>query len=387
MKKRIVLFYTRFLSEETGMALIIVLVLLVLGSLMILPTLAHLNTALKTGRMYEEKSDALYTADAGIEDALWRLKYDSLGGEYSEYDFDTAFSFETELLNGTVANINIENVWIPTNVTLSDLGLTAETAEAMMKTEKLVISGSSGAIPGRPYNIKIEFTPATGDNLTVKSIGIWLPEGFEFVSGNNTLEANPGAEYYPDSVSVETCPGGSATVWSYNPPYPTFVSFPDVNPEDTILTTNIAFCYTPPPGKPDLLPSAISWITTDMEGGTNDVPISWDMDTRIFHITSEAGDTHIDAYSSKCELRRMGDAMAGDYVAIGSSLMTNVYNNIRYTLLPESSHDLTSIPEDADVIKAYLYWSASYQADFTAPIWGPDTCSNFNNWTLSLIHI
>jgi Tfp pilus assembly protein PilX len=379
MKKRAILFRSRFVSEETGMALIIVLVLLVLGSLMMLPVLAHLNTALKTGQMYEEKSNMLYTADAGIEDALWRLKYDSMGPNYSEYDFDTVWSFETDLLNGTIADINIQNVWIPTNVTLSELGLDAESAETMIESEKLKVTGSSGAIPGEPYEIKIDFIPNTGDNLTVKSIGVWLPQGFEFISENNTLEANPAAEYYPDSVSVETSPGGSTTVWSYNSPYPLFTSFPAVDPEATIMSTNIEFCYTPPADDPGLLPSAIAWITTDMEGGTNDVPISWDMDTRIFHITSEAGDTHIDAYSSKCELRQMGDAMAGDYVAIGSSLMTDVSENIRYTLLDESSHDLTSIPEDADVIAAYLYWSAWKEASTQTNILS-DSCSNFDNW-------
>ena len=74
MKRSKMLFRSRFLSDETGMALGIVLVLLVLGSLTMLPVLAHLATALKTSEMYEYKTNALYTADAGIEDALWRLK-------------------------------------------------------------------------------------------------------------------------------------------------------------------------------------------------------------------------------------------------------------------------------------------------------------------------
>ena len=383
MKRKALIFRSRFFSEETGMALVIVLVLLVLGSLTMLPVLAHLATAFKTGQMYEEKTNALYTADAGIEDALWRLKYDSMGPEYSEFDFDTTWDYETDILNDMTATATIKNVWIPTNVTLDELGLDTEAAEAMIEAEKLVVTGTSGAIPGEPYNIKIDFTPDTGDNLTVKSIGVWLPQGFEFVPTENTLEEGTGQPYYPYSVSISICPGGSATVWSYQEGnYPEFASFPGVDPDAIPMTTEIEFNYTAPPENPDYLPAAIAWITTDMIGGTNDVPISWDMDTRIFQITSTAGGTEIEAYSSKCELRQMGDAMAGDYVAIGSSLMTNVIYNKRYTLLSESSHDLTSIPEDADVISAYLYWSG-WKNDSTVTDIFSDSCSDFDDWSRS----
>ena len=86
------------------------------------------------------------------------------------------------------------------------------------------------------------------------------------------------------------------------------------------MTTNITFSYTPPAGHPNDMPKAIAWITTDADmdgqGHTiDDVPISWDMDTRIYKITSEAGHTEIEAHSSKAELHEMGDAAAGDYVA------------------------------------------------------------------------
>ena len=252
MKKKVMLFHSRFLSEETGMALVVVLVLLVLGSLTMLPVLSHLATAFKTGEMYEEKTNALYTADAGIEDALWRLKYDSMGPEYSEFDFDTTWYYETDILNGMTANASIKNVWIPTNVTLGDLGLDEESAETMIESEKLVVTGTAGAIPGEPYNIKIDFTPAMGDNLTVKSIGVWLPQGFEFVPTENTLEEGTGQPYYPYSVNSTVCPGGSVTVWSYQEGnYPEFSSFPDVDPDAIPMTTEIEFDYTPTPDNPD----------------------------------------------------------------------------------------------------------------------------------------
>ena len=61
------------------------LIFLLLGSLMLVPALDHVSTALKTGVKYEKKTDALYAADSGIEDGIWQIKYDGLqtkfGGE------------------------------------------------------------------------------------------------------------------------------------------------------------------------------------------------------------------------------------------------------------------------------------------------------------------
>ena len=65
---------SRFLSGESGQALVLVLTMLVLGSLVIIPVLGHVGTALKTGAVYEVKTEKLYAADAGVEDAIWQIK-------------------------------------------------------------------------------------------------------------------------------------------------------------------------------------------------------------------------------------------------------------------------------------------------------------------------
>jgi len=59
--------------DEKGYALILVLILLLVGSLIIAPLLAFMSTGLKTGMVYERKTEELYAADAGIEDAIWKL--------------------------------------------------------------------------------------------------------------------------------------------------------------------------------------------------------------------------------------------------------------------------------------------------------------------------
>jgi hypothetical protein len=78
MAKKISAKLSKCLSSEKGHALTIVLIFMVLGSLTITPLLSYMGTALKAGQLYEDKTDELYSADAGIDDAIWQIKYDRL---------------------------------------------------------------------------------------------------------------------------------------------------------------------------------------------------------------------------------------------------------------------------------------------------------------------
>ena len=66
----------RFREDETGQALILALILLLLGSLMIAPLLGFMGSGLEAGQAYEARMAEVYAADAGIEDALWKIKND-----------------------------------------------------------------------------------------------------------------------------------------------------------------------------------------------------------------------------------------------------------------------------------------------------------------------
>ncbi len=66
----------KIIKGESGQALPIVLILLVLGGLLIAPVLGYASTTLKVGQMHEQKMAALYAADAGIEDAIHKIVTD-----------------------------------------------------------------------------------------------------------------------------------------------------------------------------------------------------------------------------------------------------------------------------------------------------------------------
>jgi len=59
--------------EQQGMAMILALITLTLGTLLIVPVLSYAATGLKTTTIYERHARELYAADAGVESALWNL--------------------------------------------------------------------------------------------------------------------------------------------------------------------------------------------------------------------------------------------------------------------------------------------------------------------------
>jgi len=64
----------RLIGEENGQALVMVLILLLVGGLIIGPLLSYTGSELNTGEVYETRTDELYAADAGVEDAVWKIQ-------------------------------------------------------------------------------------------------------------------------------------------------------------------------------------------------------------------------------------------------------------------------------------------------------------------------
>ena len=63
----------RIVRDEKGGAMELVLTLLTVGGLIMAPLLGLMSTGLLAGQVYEMKTDELYAADAGVEDAVWKI--------------------------------------------------------------------------------------------------------------------------------------------------------------------------------------------------------------------------------------------------------------------------------------------------------------------------
>lgn len=68
----------RIAKEEGGQVFILALVLLIVGGLVITPLLNYMGTGLKAGQTFENETEELYAADAGVEDAMWQLQQGDL---------------------------------------------------------------------------------------------------------------------------------------------------------------------------------------------------------------------------------------------------------------------------------------------------------------------
>ncbi|UCD21388.1 MAG: pilus assembly protein PilZ [Chloroflexota bacterium] len=64
----------RILRDETGAALAMALILLLIGGLMTAPLLSYMGGGLIAGEVYEARTAELYAVDAGIEDAVWKIQ-------------------------------------------------------------------------------------------------------------------------------------------------------------------------------------------------------------------------------------------------------------------------------------------------------------------------
>ena len=318
-----------------------VLAFVLLGGLIIAPFLGFMNTGHRTGIMFEDRTRQLYAADAGIEDGKWHIRYDHLDDRlpgYELYDYHGEWSYNlTEgdggQVNGYDVAVNISNVWMPKGIDVPD----PATAKQIVEDGTLVITG--GLSGSQEYEIRIRWECGDGP---VEAVGIWLPPGFEY-NGDCSLE---GESYYSEP-DVEPHKGGYAVVWSFS---------------DTVslsgLPDSFTFKYSGPenqaPG------AAISWIVTDAD-------FAWDADTRIYRIVSVAGDTEVEAYVPRSELRQLGSAIAGNYFATGNSLIGGNYmppHNYHHDLYRSTSRTITTgtdassgIPEGASVQAAYLYWT------------------------------
>jgi hypothetical protein len=109
----------RLMKDEKGQALILVLLLLLIGSLIVTPTLSFMRTGIQSGRVYEQKDCEIYAADAGVEDAMWRIRYDTMsdllsGVGYNQSDFFSNYTYPYNLfVNGKNVTVKIQNFWLP----------------------------------------------------------------------------------------------------------------------------------------------------------------------------------------------------------------------------------------------------------------------------------
>ncbi len=363
----------RAIRNERGQALVVTLLLLLIGSVIIAPTLNLMGTGVNTGRTYEQKIDKVYAADAGVEDALLHIKNDKLqallGTNYDSYDFSASYPYPyVPSVNNRNVIVTIQNVWIPKDISTPS----PSTARQIITNEKLLIVGYPSSTAAT-YVIKMSFNWATTserDSLRVKTIGIWLSPGFEYSEYSGSCSLQGQSFYSPPSISPYK--GGQAVVWTFSS-QPLLRNFPGVVTGPPMVVT-FTFRYTGP--EPGQIPELVfSWVDTT---GVSGVTYTWDDSIRLYKIESKADEVEIEAYGAKTKFRRLKGTISADYAIAGNTLMkaTAVSGDDRFArdrLYMETTSNVTripfesippsglvppgKIPEEAMIDKVYLYWS------------------------------
>jgi Flp pilus assembly pilin Flp len=65
----------RLIRDEKGAALALALILLLIGGLISAALLNHMGSGILAGEVHERRTAELYAADAGVEDAIWKIQH------------------------------------------------------------------------------------------------------------------------------------------------------------------------------------------------------------------------------------------------------------------------------------------------------------------------
>lgn len=171
----------RLAGDEKGQTMILALILLVVGGLIVIPLLSFMSTGLITGEVYERRTLELYAADAGVEDALWKLK---------KLDPDIPTTPEQPPLTYTLGSA-VNN-----------------------KTVEVTIDMLSGTAGGGIYEITSAATSTGGSGTTIESCISTSPLFWNHaITSTGDITLQPNSEVYGDVMGNVS---GSGTIYGSN---------------------------------------------------------------------------------------------------------------------------------------------------------------------------
>lgn len=183
---------------EAGQVLPAVLAMTALGSFLIVPTLNYVSTSLKTGDMVEEELEGLYAAEAGMEDAIWRMANDPPPSY--------PYPYQLTDLNGLTVSVTIEEI---TTVSGKDVGATGNHDEYLIVEKAVTYADNT-------YYYTLTMTNNGTGNVKIEMILIDFPPGIDYIEGSTG-----GDLYVSDPVVIGDSSTGITVYWEYLPPYPT----------------------------------------------------------------------------------------------------------------------------------------------------------------------
>ncbi len=215
-------------KKESGQALILAVILLLLGSLIIAPLLGFMSTGLLAGLVFEERMDKVYAADAGIEDAMHKI----VTGDASVAGLaegETLPTYQLTDVNGYPVDVTITKLYLvegllgedeyPNGATPHVDNIELEVFEAL----KTYGTDANGDFVKYPCEITFEYTGP--GSRQIQSIGTFFSP---LPNNDGDLVGDPDEIVYTlemtdddlESIQTRIVSGGFAFIWRWqeNPP-------------------------------------------------------------------------------------------------------------------------------------------------------------------------
>jgi Tfp pilus assembly protein PilX len=160
----------RLVRDEKGQALIAAVILLLVGGLIVASLLSYMGTGLLAGRVYERRTAELYAADAGVEDAVWKIQNQTAEVKGLTQCYQSTNYTITDV-NGKSVAVNITTMKFVNNVTFDYLVESIATGDGSGTKIEAYITGTTvyGNYSGITNNVitsQGEFNLKPGDNIT-----------------------------------------------------------------------------------------------------------------------------------------------------------------------------------------------------------------------------
>jgi len=206
----------RLIKNESGAAMILALVLLLVGGLITAPLVAFTGNAVLNGEVYEDRTGEVYAADAGVEDALWRIQH----GDVVLCPGNPSHGYTIPDSNGQTVNVTITSVTdfqgLPNLTGTYRIESTATGEGSSTGIEAYVTArnkyGDYGDIIGQVLTSQGEITlkpntevyPSEGEHAPVEYYGDDWPTAEELI------------DFYLEDVAGEESYGSSLLTFSSN---------------------------------------------------------------------------------------------------------------------------------------------------------------------------
>ena len=251
---------SEIIKREAGLALPIVTMLMVLGSLLVIPSLNYVATSLKAGENMENNIEGLYAADAGVEDALWRISNNSTGS--------IPYSYQLTGINGMTVDVVIDDL---TTIAGEEMGTGGGHDDYLVIVKS--ITYDSGI-----YEYTMSMTNNGTGNMKIEKILIDFPPELDYVDGSTSGDITSEDPNITGNPTI-----GITLTWTEAPPYPTI-------PEDA--TRYHTFELSGPPDIAGVEGHGVVRATRQ------DVGTVWDSDSYPYSILAEAKDSTNDTVAS-----------------------------------------------------------------------------------------